>query len=80
MALLSKAEIDILHSALQKLQEGFSHLPDFSPAVDHDRIKDVLMQVASRMQQNYPYHHPRYAGQMLKPPHPVARLAYALSL
>ncbi len=80
MALLSKAEIDILLSALEKLQEGFSHLPDFSPAADHDRIKDVLMQVATRMQQNYPYHHPRYAGQMLKPPHPVARLAYALSL
>jgi len=28
----------------------------------------------------FPYHHPLYAGQMLKPPHPVARLAYAMSL
>lgn len=80
MTLLSKAEIDILQAALEKLQEGFSHLPDFTPAADNDRIKAVLMQVATRMQQNYPYHHPRYAGQMLKPPHPVARLAYALSL
>ena len=80
MALLSKAEIDILLSTLEKLQEGFSHLPEFTPAADHDRITAVLMQVATRMQQNYPYHHPRYAGQMLKPPHPVARLAYALSL
>src|SRR6202042_280098 len=26
------------------------------------------------------YFHPLYAGQMLKPPHPVARLAYALAL
>ena len=26
---------------------------------------------------NYPFHHPRYAGQMLKPPHPVALAAYA---
>jgi glutamate/tyrosine decarboxylase-like PLP-dependent enzyme len=32
------------------------------------------------MQDNYPYHHPLYAGQMLKPPHPVARLAYMLAL
>lgn len=32
------------------------------------------------MQENFPYHHPLYAGQMLKPPHPVARLAYAMSL
>jgi glutamate/tyrosine decarboxylase-like PLP-dependent enzyme len=26
---------------------------------------------------NYPFFHPRYAGQMLKPPHPVATAAYA---
>ena len=26
---------------------------------------------------NYPFFHPRYAGQMLKPPHPVAVAAYA---
>ena len=31
------------------------------------------------MRDNLPYFHPLYAGQMLKPPHPVARLAYALS-
>ena len=29
-----------------------------------------------RMADNYPYFHPLYAGQMLKPPHPVARAAY----
>src|SRR5690606_27051731 len=28
---------------------------------------------------NAPYQHPLYAGQMLKPPHTVARLAYALA-
>ena len=32
------------------------------------------------MRDNYPYFHPLYAGQMLKPPHPVARLAYALAM
>jgi tyrosine decarboxylase/aspartate 1-decarboxylase len=31
------------------------------------------------MQDNYPYYHPRYAGQMLKP-HAIARIAYAMSL
>ena len=35
---------------------------------------------AERLQDNYPYFHPLYAGQMLKPPHPVARLAYALAM
>jgi glutamate/tyrosine decarboxylase-like PLP-dependent enzyme len=38
------------------------------------------MEVAERLQDNYPYFHPLYAGQMLKPPHPVARLAYALAM
>ena len=32
------------------------------------------------MKDNFPYQHPLYAGQMIKPPHSVARLAYALSL
>jgi glutamate/tyrosine decarboxylase-like PLP-dependent enzyme len=39
----------------------------------------VLELAAARMQDNYPYFHPLYAGQMLKPPHPVARAAYALA-
>jgi glutamate/tyrosine decarboxylase-like PLP-dependent enzyme len=39
----------------------------------------VLNDVAVRLQDNYPYFHPLYAGQMLKPPHPVARAAYALA-
>ncbi|HEX8713377.1 MAG TPA: pyridoxal-dependent decarboxylase [Terracidiphilus sp.] len=35
---------------------------------------------ARRLGDNYPYFHPLYAGQMLKPPHPVARAAYALAM
>ena len=35
---------------------------------------------AQRLGDNYPYFHPLYAGQMLKPPHPVARAAYALAM
>ena len=31
-----------------------------------------LFRVADRMVDNYPYFHPLYAGQMLKPPHPLA--------
>ena len=40
----------------------------------------VLETVAHRLGDNYPYFHPLYAGQMLKPPHPVARAAYALAM
>jgi len=69
----------VLH-ALARLSEGFTELPDFAAEFDEDRIRKVINEVAVRMQDNYPYHHPRYAGQMLKPPHPVARIAYMLSL
>jgi glutamate/tyrosine decarboxylase-like PLP-dependent enzyme len=40
----------------------------------------VLEETAHRLGDNYPYFHPLYAGQMLKPPHPVARAAYALAM
>ena len=40
----------------------------------------MLLETAERLKDNYPYHHPLYIGQMLKPPHPVARIAYALAM
>lgn len=40
----------------------------------------MLAEVAERMHDNFPYFHPLYAGQMMKPPHPMARLAYALAM
>ena len=78
--MIDQQEIDILTSSLQRLSEGFKDLPPFDPSLDAARIREVMDEVASRMQDNYPYHHPKYAGQMLKPPHPVARIAYMLSL
>jgi glutamate/tyrosine decarboxylase-like PLP-dependent enzyme len=44
-----------------------------------ERAQEVLTETARRLQDNFPYFHPLYAGQMLKPPHPVARTAYALA-
>jgi len=40
----------------------------------------VLKEVAERLKDNYPYGDPLYAGQMLKPPHDVARRAYEMAL
>jgi len=45
-----------------------------------ERLAEVLAATAGKLHDNYPYFHPLYAGQMLKPPHPVARLAYALAM
>lgn len=74
------AELDLLRAALAQLARGFDSLPAHKSEFDVTRAKAVLEEAARRMQDNYPYHHPLYAGQMLKPPHPVARIAYALSL
>jgi len=78
--MINPAELTILKDALDTLANGFSELPDFEADIDTDAIDAVLQEVAVRMQDNYPYHHPRYAGQMLKPPHAVARIAYMLAL
>src|SRR5882762_1701265 len=67
--------------ALKKLDTGFSELPaQESRTAGIERVAEVLNATAERLQDNYPYFHPLYAGQMLKPPHAVARLAYALAM
>jgi glutamate/tyrosine decarboxylase-like PLP-dependent enzyme len=70
----------LLKSALRRLEEGSPTLPSFQASVDLQALEEILHQVADRMTDNYPYAHPYYAGQMLKPPHAVARLAYTLAL
>jgi tyrosine decarboxylase/aspartate 1-decarboxylase len=78
--MINKRELELLQGALAKLATGFTNLPDFQQDFDEDAIATVLGEAAERMHDNYPYFHPQYAGQMLKPPHPVARIAYAMSL
>lgn len=68
-----------LHDALHKLNQGFAGLPEYQIAYDQQRVAEVLDEVTERLQDNFPFHHPLYAGQMLKPPHPVARSAYQLA-
>jgi len=78
--MINQQELELLRQALATLAEGFDELPDFTPGFDENRGSEVLNAAAKRMRDNYPYYHPLYAGQMLKPPHPVARIAYAMSL
>lgn len=75
-----KQSLGILREALDRLEEGFGDLPECESDADMAGLRRVLMETADRLQDNYPYHHPLYAGQMLKPPHPVARLAYMLAM
>jgi len=70
----------ILEEALAQLAQLFGGEPTCEPDWDAGRVRSVLSQLALKLADNYPYFHPLYAGQMLKPPHPVARLAWALAL
>lgn len=47
--------------------------------LDDDRARQVLNELLERLQENYPFFHPSYAGQMLKPPHYIASIAYFLA-
>jgi glutamate/tyrosine decarboxylase-like PLP-dependent enzyme len=48
---------------------------DISP----QKMENVLRALVDRLNDNYPFYHPSYAGQMLKPPHPIASIAYFLT-
>ena len=71
---------ELLRRATAQLEAEFAGLPVYAAEADADAMASVLETVAHRLGDNYPYFHPLYAGQMLKPPHPVARAAYALAM
>jgi len=78
--MLDKESLKILLESLEKLDAGFAALPEFGAQVPGAlRVAEILASTSERLRDNYPYFHPLYAGQMLKPPHPVARLAYSLA-
>lgn len=77
---LEKASLAVLSTALAKLGSGFTALPASSDRTSKVDFSEVLKETAERLQDNFPYFHPLYAGQMLKPPHPLARAAYALAM
>ncbi|MGP0062137.1 MAG: pyridoxal phosphate-dependent decarboxylase family protein [Isosphaeraceae bacterium] len=70
----------LLGEMLRALDQGFRGLPSLSPQVEPGALRAVLLEATERMKENLPYHHPLYIGQMLKPPHPSARLAYAMAM
>ncbi len=78
--MMETESLSILYEALERLEKGFKDLPDRDIAVDMSGLRAVMLKVADKMHDNYPYHHPLYAGQMLKPPHSIARLAYMLAM
>jgi hypothetical protein len=69
-----------LDAAQAHLDTGFTRLPPSpSPNLGEDAAA-ILASAAERLHGDDPYFHPLYAGQMLKPPHPIARAAYAMAM
>ena len=51
-----------------------------APAVDRGRWDAAWDEFTRRMDGNFPFFHPRFAGQMLKPPHPAAAAGYLAAM
>ena len=64
--------------SLKSEYEDFEMHP--SQWVDHAKVASVLDELTTRLEQNFPFFHPNYAGQMIKPPHPVAMAAYLATM
>ncbi len=76
--------LELAALALGRLKTEFAALPSVpDPSAGPENsaaMAAVLEETARRMGDNYPYFHPLYAGQMLKPPHPIARAAYSMAM
>ncbi|WP_330292873.1 pyridoxal phosphate-dependent decarboxylase family protein [Streptomyces sp. NBC_00576] len=67
--------------AIQKWAGTFGpYQPHPSLHVDEDRFAAAFEEFTGRLKDNYPFFHPRYAGQMLKPPHPAAVVGYLTAM
>jgi glutamate/tyrosine decarboxylase-like PLP-dependent enzyme len=56
----------------------FEHHPCLR--IGEDRFAAAFGELIERLHGNYPYFHPCYAGQMLKPPHPAAAAGYLAAM
>ena len=67
--------------AVAEWQEGFGPFEtDPSMLVSDERFASVFAELTGRLRGNYPFFHPSYAGQMLKPAHPAAVAGYLAAM
>jgi glutamate/tyrosine decarboxylase-like PLP-dependent enzyme len=81
------AELDLQDyaaRAIKAIRTWQARWPTFAPhpalVVDESRLDRVMRELEERLADNYPFFHPQYAGQMLKPPSPVAVVAYLMAM
>jgi glutamate/tyrosine decarboxylase-like PLP-dependent enzyme len=67
--------------AVNDWQQGFGGVePHESSQVSDARLAPAFDELTTRLRDNYPFFHPCYAGQMLKPPHPAAVVGYLAAM
>ncbi len=73
-----------LTRAVEAIRSWEASYGDFEPhpslALDPHDVSRGLDDLTDRLSGNYPFFHPHYAGQMLKPPHPGAIVAYVAAM
>src|ERR1700733_8476810 len=73
-----------LRLAGEKISGWTAGYGDFAPHPSLDVPLEQLEQATSalheRLRDHYPFFHPRYIGQMLKPPHPAAVIGYVSAM
>jgi glutamate/tyrosine decarboxylase-like PLP-dependent enzyme len=73
--------LDRAVTAIAEWQDGFGpYQADPSLVVSDERFASVFAEFTGRLRGNYPFFHPCYAGQMLKPPHPAAVAGYLAAM
>jgi glutamate/tyrosine decarboxylase-like PLP-dependent enzyme len=73
-----------LQTAVAEMARWMDEYGGFRPHPSLDVEADVLErateELRARLRENYPFFHPRYVGQMLKPPHPAAVIGYVTAM
>jgi glutamate/tyrosine decarboxylase-like PLP-dependent enzyme len=68
-------------AAIGDWEQSFGpYQPHESLQVSDERVAEVFGEFTGRLRDNYPFFHPSYAGQMLKPPHPAAVAGYLTAM
>jgi len=79
----SSTILNLLPDALSRLAQWQSrwhgYEVDETLRLPETKSREVLAELVDRLGDNYPFWHPSYAGQMLKPPHPIASMAYFIA-
>jgi len=67
--------------AISDWQQGFGEYQVHeSLRISDEQFGAAFGELTARLAGNYPFFHPRYAGQMLKPPHPAAIVGYLTAM